>query len=404
MPAVNRERKHNSNPMGKRKHWYVPCIAPALAALLLAGCGATVDLNEQATAETAMAVQWVPNGSVYATAAEELEYWSTAQKLESALAATRETAPSVDLNELLDEFCAAQPGSFSLYLQNPATGESYTYNTDALYYPASLLKLPYAFWLCGQADAGTLDLEDELPNQFRGRLADTALQAYNDAETIPAKAAMRAMIAHSDNNAVTLLTTHWPANESSGFQQFLADYGFAYAATCDLTPQTGIIGMASTGVHSNGFSLVRKIFKMDKETLNTYHEELGKTLGEALLAPTRIYVKALKNVKEAGVRVKACSHITGGGFYENVPRMLPEGKHAVIKKDSYEVPAIFKLLAKTGDIEEKMMYNTYNMGIGMVLAVDAADVDKTLAALEKTGDKAWVIGETKAGEKGVELC
>ena len=136
MPAVNRERKHNSNPMGKRKHWYVPCIAPALAALLLAGCGATVDLNEQATAETAMAVQWVPNGSVYATAAEELEYWSTAQKLESALAATRETAPSVDLNELLDEFCAAQPGSFSLYLQNPATGESYTYNTDALYYPA----------------------------------------------------------------------------------------------------------------------------------------------------------------------------------------------------------------------------------------------------------------------------
>ena len=149
MPAVNRERKHNSNPMGKRKHWYLPCIAPALAALFLAGCGATVDLNEQATAETAMAVQWVPNGSVYATAAEELEYWSTAQKLESALAATRETAPSGDLNELLDEFCAAQPGSFSLYLQNPATGESYTYNTDALYYPASLLKLPYAFWLCG---------------------------------------------------------------------------------------------------------------------------------------------------------------------------------------------------------------------------------------------------------------
>ena len=160
------------------------------------------------------------------------------------------------MNELLDEFCAAQPGSFSLYLQNPATGESYTYNTDALYYPASLLKLPYAFWLCGQADAGTLDLEDELPNQFRGRLADTALQAYNDAETIPAKAAMRAMIAHSDNNAVTLLTTHWPANESSGFQQFLADYGFAYAATCDLTPQTGIIGMASTGEFANIVSAV----------------------------------------------------------------------------------------------------------------------------------------------------
>ena len=116
-----------------------------------------------------------------------------------------------------------------------------------------------------------------------------------------------------------------------------------------------LIGMASTGVHSNGFSLVRKIFKMDKETLNTYHEELGKTLGEALLAPTRIYVKALKNVKEAGVRVKACSHITGGGFYENVPRMLPEGKHAVIKKDSYEVPAIFKMMEREGNVEEHMM-------------------------------------------------
>ena len=154
-----------------------------------------------------------------------------------------------------------------------------------------------------------------------------------------------------------------------------------------------LIGMASTGVHSNGFSLVRKIFKMDKETLNTYHEELGKTLGEALLAPTRIYVKALKNVKEAGVRVKACSHITGGGFYENVPRMLPEGKHAVIKKDSYEVPAIFK-----------MMYNTYNMGIGMIVAVDPADVEKTMEAMRAAGDTPYVIGEIKDGEKGVTLC
>ena len=142
-----------------------------------------------------------------------------------------------------------------------------------------------------------------------------------------------------------------------------------------------LIGMASTGVHSNGFSLVRKIFKMDKETLNTYHEELGKTLGEALLAPTRIYVKALKNVKEAGVRVKACSHITGGGFYENVPRMLPEGKHAVIKKDSYEVPAIFKMMEREGNVEEHMMYNTYNMGIGMIVAVDPADVEKTMEAM-----------------------
>ena len=165
-----------------------------------------------------------------------------------------------------------------------------------------------------------------------------------------------------------------------------------------------LIGMASTGVHSNGFSLVRKIFKMDKETLNTYHEELGKTLGEALLAPSRIYVKALKNVKEAGVRVKACSHITGGGFYENVPRMLPEGKHAVIKKDSYEVPAIFKMMEREGNVEEHMMYNTYNMGIGMIVAVDPADVEKTMEAMRAAGDTPYVIGEIKDGEKGVTLC
>ena len=165
-----------------------------------------------------------------------------------------------------------------------------------------------------------------------------------------------------------------------------------------------LIGMASTGVHSNGFSLVRKIFKMDKETLNTYHEELGKTLGEALLAPTRIYVKALKNVKDAGVRVKACSHITGGGFYENVPRMLPEGKHAVIKKDSYEVPAIFKMMEREGSVEEHMMYNTYNMGIGMIVAVDPADVEKTMEAMRAAGDTPYVIGEIKDGEKGVTLC
>ena len=165
-----------------------------------------------------------------------------------------------------------------------------------------------------------------------------------------------------------------------------------------------LIGMASTGVHSNGFSLVRKIFKMDKETLNTYHEELGKTLGEALLAPTRIYVKALKNVKEAGVRVKACSHITGGGFYENVPRMLPEGKHAVIKKDSYEVPAIFKMMEREGNVDEHMMYNTYNMGIGMIVAVDPADVEKTMEAMRAAGDTPYVIGEIKDGEKGVTLC
>ena len=133
-----------------------------------------------------------------------------------------------------------------------------------------------------------------------------------------------------------------------------------------------LVGMASSGVHSNGFSLVRKVFEKEltREGLETYYEELGGTLGETLLAPTRIYVKALKSIKKAGVKVKACSHITGGGFYENVPRMLKEGTRAVIKKDSYEVPAIFRLLASKGDIAPEMMYNTFNMGIGMVLAVD----------------------------------
>ena len=165
-----------------------------------------------------------------------------------------------------------------------------------------------------------------------------------------------------------------------------------------------LIGMASSGVHSNGFSLVRKIFEMRKESLDTYYDELGKTLGEALLAPTRIYVKALRSVKEAGVRIRACSHITGGGFYENVPRMLPEGKQAVIRKDSYEVPSIFKLMAKKGQVEEKMMYNTYNMGLGMVLAVDPADVDKTMEAIKAAGETPYVVGEIKDGEKGVTLC
>lgn len=172
----------------------------------------------------------------------------------------------------------------------------------------------------------------------------------------------------------------------------------------DLNVGDILIGMASSGVHSNGFSLVRKIFKMDKETLNTYHDELGKTLGEALLAPTKIYVKALRSVKEAGVRIKACSHITGGGFYENVPRMLPEGKHAVIEKSSYEVPAIFKMMAREGSVEEKMMYNTYNMGIGMVLAVAPEDVQKAMEAIGAAGETAYVIGKVENGEKGVTLC
>lgn len=165
-----------------------------------------------------------------------------------------------------------------------------------------------------------------------------------------------------------------------------------------------LIGMASTGVHSNGFSLVRKVFSMDEKTLNTYHEELGKTLGEALLEPTRIYVKALKSIKNAGVVVKACSHITGGGFYENIPRMLPEGKRAIVEKNSYTVPPIFKMLQREGNIEEHMMYNTYNMGLGMILAVDPADVDTTMEAIKAAGDTPYIVGKIVDGEKGVELC
>ena len=172
----------------------------------------------------------------------------------------------------------------------------------------------------------------------------------------------------------------------------------------DLKAGDTLIGIASSGVHSNGFSLVRKVFEMTAESLNTYYDELGKTLGEALIAPTKIYVKALRTIREGGVKIKACSHITGGGFYENVPRMLPEGVCAVIRKDSYEVPAIFRLLAKNGNIEEKMMYNTYNMGIGMVLGVAPEEAEKTLALLEKAGEKGYIIGEITEGEKGVTLC
>ena len=170
-----------------------------------------------------------------------------------------------------------------------------------------------------------------------------------------------------------------------------------------IRPGDALIGIASSGVHSNGFSLVRKVFEMTKESLDTYYEELGKTLGEALLAPTRIYVKALKEVKKAGIKIKGCSHITGGGFYENIPRMLPEGIVASVDKSSYEVPPIFKLMKKKGDISEEMMYNTFNMGIGMVLCVDGEDVEDTIAALKNAGDEAFLIGKTIAGEKGVIL-
>ncbi|MBE5827185.1 MAG: phosphoribosylformylglycinamidine cyclo-ligase [Butyrivibrio sp.] len=164
-----------------------------------------------------------------------------------------------------------------------------------------------------------------------------------------------------------------------------------------------LIGVASSGVHSNGFSLVRKVFDVTKENLDVYYDELGMTLGECLLTPTRIYVKMMKSVRDAGIIVKGCSHITGGGFYENIPRMLPEGTRAVVKKDSYDIPPIFGLMQKKGDIEEKMMYNTFNMGLGMVLAVAKEDADSALKAIEASGEKAYIVGEVVSGEKGVDL-
>ncbi len=172
----------------------------------------------------------------------------------------------------------------------------------------------------------------------------------------------------------------------------------------DLKAGDVLVGIASSGVHSNGFSLVRSVFEMTREGLDTYYEELGATLGETLLTPTKIYVKALKSVRDAGVTIKACSHITGGGFYENIPRMLKDGVRAVVHKDSYEVPAIFKLLQEKGKIDEKVMYNTYNMGIGMIAAVAKEDAARTMEALREAGETSYVIGEIEAGEKGVTLC
>lgn len=165
----------------------------------------------------------------------------------------------------------------------------------------------------------------------------------------------------------------------------------------DVKPGDVLVGIASSGVHSNGFSLIRKVFHVNKETLSVYYDELGATLGETLLTPTKIYVKALKEVRQAGITIKGCSHITGGGFYENIPRMLPDGVGAKVEKGSFEIPPIFALMQKTGGLEEKMMYNTYNMGLGMVLAVDPADADRTVAALKAAGENAWTVGEVAAG-------
>ena len=171
----------------------------------------------------------------------------------------------------------------------------------------------------------------------------------------------------------------------------------------DIKPGDMLVGIASSGVHSNGFSLVRKVFDINKSNLSEFHDSLGSTLGETLIAPTKIYVKALKSVKGAGIKIQGCSHITGGGFYENVPRMLPDDIEAVIKKDSYEIPGIFKMLQKEGDIAEEMMYNTFNMGVGMVLAVRPEDAQTTVEAIEEAGERAFVIGETTKGKKGVKI-
>ncbi len=165
-----------------------------------------------------------------------------------------------------------------------------------------------------------------------------------------------------------------------------------------------LVGIASSGLHSNGYSLVRKVFNIKRDALERPYECLGgATLGETLLTPTIIYVKALRSVREGGVTIKGCSNITGGGFYENIPRMLPEGVRARVQTESYPIPPIFGMLSKDGDIAREMMYNTYNMGIAMILAVDPADADKAVAQINASGQKAYIIGEIAEGEKGVDL-
>lgn len=163
-----------------------------------------------------------------------------------------------------------------------------------------------------------------------------------------------------------------------------------------------VIGLTSSGVHSNGFSLVRKVFNVNKENLNEYREELGKTLGEALIEPTKIYVKPVLKLIEQ-VQVKGISHITGGGFYENMPRMLNEKVALNIDKNSYEVPAIFKLIQKEGNIPERDMYNTFNMGIGMAIIVSKQDLEKSLQILKEAGETAYVIGEVVEGNKEINI-
>lgn len=164
-----------------------------------------------------------------------------------------------------------------------------------------------------------------------------------------------------------------------------------------------LVGIASSGIHSNGYSLVRQVFAMSKDALSRSYECLSGTLGETLLTPTKIYVRALRAIRDAGVAVKACSHITGGGFYENIPRMLKDGMHAVIDKNSFVIPPIFQMLAKDGNVAEEAMYNTYNMGIGMVTAVDKKEVDTVVQAIRGAGETPYVIGEVVAGDRGITL-
>ena len=191
----------------------------------------------------------------------------------------------------------------------------------------------------------------------------------------------------------------------------LAGFAVGIADRAEMTDPSTIaegdvlIGIASSGVHSNGFSLVRKIFPMNEKSLNRYYDSIGSSLGEVLIQPTKIYVKALRAVRDKGIKLKGCSHVTGGGFYENIPRMLPDGIRAVVKKDSYPVPPIFSLIATDGNVEEEMMYNTYNMGLGMVITVSPEDADEAVRAIESAGEKAYIVGETEAADKkGVRLC
>ncbi len=163
-----------------------------------------------------------------------------------------------------------------------------------------------------------------------------------------------------------------------------------------------IVAIASSGVHSNGFSLVRKIFNVREENMSLEIAELGKTLGEELLTPTKIYVKPLLKLMDT-VEVRGVSHITGGGFYENIPRMLPEGKKAVIRKESVQVLPIFRIIQRTGSVPERDMFNTFNMGVGLMAAVPADAADLAVRTLKEMGENAYIVGEIADGEKGVEL-